>query len=81
MEDLSSLISIIVSQLLFCFLCSVFNVLLCSLKVFAVAAIIGVSILLPINFLGSQLDVDFSDLPNKSLDSFSISNVNNGSNR
>ncbi|XP_057521779.1 CSC1-like protein HYP1 [Amaranthus tricolor] len=52
-----------------------------SLKVFAVAAIIGVSILLPINFLGSQLDVDFSDLPNKSLDSFSISNVNNGSNR
>ncbi|XP_021770855.1 CSC1-like protein HYP1 isoform X2 [Chenopodium quinoa] len=52
-----------------------------SLKVFSVAAIIGVFILLPINFLGNQLLIDFSDLPNKSLDSFSISNVNNGSNR
>lgn len=52
-----------------------------SLKVFAIAAIIGVFILLPINFMGSQLVIDFSDLPNKSLDSFSVSNVNNGSNR
>lgn len=53
----------------------------CSLKVFIVAGIIGITILLPINFLGNQLSYDFSDLPNKSLDSFSISNVDDGSNR
>lgn len=52
-----------------------------SLKVYGIASIIGVFILLPINFMGKQLDIDFSDLPNKSLDSFSISNVDNGSNR
>ncbi|XP_010661095.1 CSC1-like protein HYP1 isoform X4 [Vitis vinifera] len=52
-----------------------------SLRVFTFAGIIGVFILLPINYLGNQLSIDFSDLPNKSLDSFSISNVDNGSNR
>lgn len=52
-----------------------------SLKVFIVAGIIGITILLPVNFLGNQLSYDFSDLPNKSLDSFSISNVDDGSNR
>ncbi|RDX78703.1 CSC1-like protein HYP1, partial [Mucuna pruriens] len=51
-----------------------------SLKVFAVGGIIGMFILLPINYLGSQLNDD-SDFQHKSLDSFSISNVNNGSNR
>ncbi|KAI4352535.1 hypothetical protein L6164_006775 [Bauhinia variegata] len=51
-----------------------------SLKVFTFGGIIGLLVLLPINYLGSQLSDD-SDLPNKSLDSFSISNVNNGSNR
>ncbi|XVF60586.1 hypothetical protein PTKIN_Ptkin08bG0060100 [Pterospermum kingtungense] len=51
------------------------------LRVFTVACIIGVFVLLPINFLGNQLTDDFSDLPSKSLDSFSISNVNDGSNR
>ncbi|XP_062014221.1 CSC1-like protein HYP1 [Rosa rugosa] len=51
-----------------------------SLKVFGFGGIIGVFVLLPINFLGTQLEVDFSDLPNKSLDSFSISNVDDGSN-
>ncbi|KAL5582244.1 hypothetical protein UlMin_014686 [Ulmus minor] len=51
-----------------------------SLRVFVVAVVIGVCILLPINFLGNQLNYDFSDLPNKSLDSFSISNVDDGSN-
>ncbi|KAI8541688.1 hypothetical protein RHMOL_Rhmol08G0081600 [Rhododendron molle] len=51
-----------------------------SLKVFTFAGIIGVLILLPINFVGNQLSVDSSDLINKSLDSFSISNVDNGSN-
>ncbi|KAK4604145.1 hypothetical protein RGQ29_012596 [Quercus rubra] len=52
-----------------------------SLKVFSVAGVLGVFILLPINFVGTQLNEDSSDLPNKSLDSFSISNVNDGSNR
>ncbi|KAL6135584.1 hypothetical protein ACLB2K_067811 [Fragaria x ananassa] len=51
-----------------------------SLRVFGFAGIIGVFVLLPINFLGTQLEVDFSDLTNKSLDSFSISNVDDGSN-
>ncbi|KAL6136538.1 hypothetical protein ACLB2K_061833 [Fragaria x ananassa] len=51
-----------------------------SLRVFGFAAVIGVFVLLPINFLGTQLEVDFSDLTNKSLDSFSISNVDDGSN-
>lgn len=53
---------------------------MCSLRVFGFAGIIGVFVLLPINFLGNQLSVDFSDLANKSLDSFSISNVDDGSN-
>lgn len=51
-----------------------------SLKVVAVGGIIGMFILLPINYMGSQLSDD-SDFQHKSLDSFSISNVNNGSNR
>ncbi|XP_058226297.1 CSC1-like protein HYP1 [Rhododendron vialii] len=51
-----------------------------SLKLFTFAGIIGVFILLPINFVGNQLSIDFSDLTNKSLDSFSISNVDDGSN-
>ncbi|XP_074285468.1 CSC1-like protein HYP1 isoform X2 [Silene latifolia] len=52
-----------------------------SLKIFSIASVIGIAVLLPVNFMGNQLEIDFSDLPNKSLDSFSISNVNNGSNR
>ncbi|XVE68191.1 hypothetical protein DITRI_Ditri09bG0048800 [Diplodiscus trichospermus] len=51
------------------------------LRVFTFAGIVGIFVLLPINFLGDQLAEDFSDLPKKSLDSFSISNVNDGSNR
>ncbi|XP_074574853.1 CSC1-like protein HYP1 [Curcuma longa] len=52
-----------------------------SLKVFSLAAIIGVFVLLPVNYLGDHLrDIDFSDLPNKSLDLFTISNVKDGSN-
>ncbi|XP_050379817.1 CSC1-like protein HYP1 [Argentina anserina] len=51
-----------------------------SLKVFGFGAVIGVVVLLPINFFGSQLAADFSDFGNKSLDSFSISNVDDGSN-
>ncbi|KAI5340937.1 PREDICTED: CSC1 [Prunus dulcis] len=50
-----------------------------SLRVFGFAGIVGVVILLPINYLGTQLDADSSDLANKSLDSFSISNVKDGS--
>ncbi|KAG4925844.1 CSC1-like protein HYP1 [Glycine soja] len=51
-----------------------------SLKIFTFGGIVGLLILLPINCTGSQLHDD-SDFQNKSLDSFSISNVNNGSNR
>ncbi|XP_057993573.1 CSC1-like protein HYP1 isoform X2 [Hevea brasiliensis] len=51
------------------------------LKVFTFAGIIGIFVLIPVNYLGNQLSIDdFYDLPNKSLDSFSISNVNDGSN-
>ncbi|KAB2613833.1 phosphate metabolism protein 7-like [Pyrus ussuriensis x Pyrus communis] len=52
-----------------------------SLRVFGFAGIVGILVLLPINYLGNQLnrDFDISDLPSKSLDSFSISNVNVGS--
>ncbi|KAA8547958.1 hypothetical protein F0562_004387 [Nyssa sinensis] len=51
------------------------------LRVFTFAGIVGIFILLPVNYTGNQLNIDFSDLQNKSLDSFSISNVNDGSNR
>ncbi|KAK7271808.1 hypothetical protein RJT34_28016 [Clitoria ternatea] len=56
------------------------RIIIFSLKVFAIGGIIGMSVLLPINYMGSQL-TDDSDFQHKSLDSFSISNVNNGSNR
>ncbi|XP_076931258.1 hyperosmolality-gated Ca2+ permeable channel 2.3-like [Bidens hawaiensis] len=52
-----------------------------SLKVFAFAGIVGLCALLPINYMGNQIVIDFSDFTNKSLESFSISNVNDGSNR
>lgn len=52
-----------------------------SLKIFSFAGIIGIFVLLPVNYLGDQLYIDFSDLQKKSLDTFSISNVNDGSNR
>uniref|UniRef100_A0A5B6ZUL2 Putative CSC1-like protein HYP1 n=1 Tax=Davidia involucrata TaxID=16924 RepID=A0A5B6ZUL2_DAVIN len=53
-----------------------------SLRVFSLAGIIGVFVLLPVNCTGTQLQqVDFSNLTNNSLDVFSISNVNNGSKR
>ncbi|KAM3286497.1 CSC1-like protein HYP1 isoform X1 [Capsicum chacoense] len=52
-----------------------------SAKVFTFAVIMGVFILLPINYMGKQLSLDIFDLPNKSLESFTISNVDDGSNR
>ncbi|KAE8021727.1 hypothetical protein FH972_007593 [Carpinus fangiana] len=51
-----------------------------SLKVFTIGGIVGIFVLLPVNYFGDQLSHDISDLASKSLDSFSISNVNNGSN-
>ncbi|KAL6520411.1 hypothetical protein OROMI_032591 [Orobanche minor] len=51
------------------------------LKVFRFAGIVGIFILLPFNYMGTQLNMDFTDLPNKSLETFSISNVDDGSNR
>lgn len=53
-----------------------------SLRVFSVAGCIGIFILLPINYFGDQIrEIDFYDLPNKSLSSFTISNVKDGSSR
>jgi hypothetical protein len=41
-----------------------------------------VGVLMPVNFMGDQLrQIDFSDLPNKSVDLFSVSNVQDGSNK
>ncbi|KAL6969755.1 hypothetical protein U1Q18_029465 [Sarracenia purpurea var. burkii] len=58
------------------------RIIIFSLKVFCVAGIIGVFVLLPVNFTGNQLhDVDFANLTSDSLDVFTISNVNNGSKR
>ncbi|GJN35314.1 hypothetical protein PR202_gb24069 [Eleusine coracana subsp. coracana] len=51
-----------------------------SIRVFTAAVVLGVGVLLPVNFLGDQLrNIDFHDLPNKSVDLFSISNVQDGS--
>ncbi|CAN6477405.1 unnamed protein product [Victoria cruziana] len=51
-----------------------------SLKLFSVAGIIGIFILLPINYFGQQLsEADLSDIPSQSLDLFTISNVKDGS--
>ncbi|XP_057485013.1 CSC1-like protein At1g69450 [Actinidia eriantha] len=58
------------------------RIIIFSLKVFCFAGIIGIFILLPVNFTGNQLqNVDFANLTNDSLDVFSISNVENGSKR
>uniref|UniRef100_A0A2N9J5U9 CSC1/OSCA1-like 7TM region domain-containing protein n=1 Tax=Fagus sylvatica TaxID=28930 RepID=A0A2N9J5U9_FAGSY len=51
-----------------------------SLKVFLVAGVIGIFVILPVNCTGDQLeDVDFVDFSNNSMDVFTISNVNSGS--
>ncbi|KAI3726129.1 hypothetical protein L1987_65926 [Smallanthus sonchifolius] len=55
------------------------HIIIFSLKVFAFAGVVGLCALLPINYMGSQIVIDFSDFTNKSLESFSISNVNDGS--
>lgn len=53
-----------------------------SIRVFAAAAVLGVGVLLPVNFLGDQLrEIDIADLPNKSIELFSVSNVQDGSNK
>ncbi|CAI0390999.1 unnamed protein product [Linum tenue] len=52
------------------------------LKVFAFAGVIGIFVLLPVNSMGTQLhEIDFTDIANNSLDVFTISNVNDGSER
>lgn len=51
-----------------------------SFRVFLVAGILGIFVLLPVNCVGDQLkSIDFSDFSNNSLDLFTISNVKNGS--
>nr|XP_027098170.1 CSC1-like protein HYP1 isoform X2 [Coffea arabica] len=53
-----------------------------SLRVITLAVVIGVFILLPVNFSGDQLhDVNFANLTSSSLDIFTVSNVKDGSNR
>ncbi|KAH9313795.1 hypothetical protein KI387_022422, partial [Taxus chinensis] len=50
-----------------------------SLRIFSFSAAIGIFVLLPIHYMGKQLD--FADIPNQSLDLFTIANVQNGSKR
>lgn len=51
-----------------------------SLRLFCVAGIIGIFVLIPVNCSGNQLtNIDFANITADSLDVFSISNVNNGS--
>ena len=53
----------------------------CSLRIFTFAAVIGVFILLPVNYMGDQPSLDFTGVQNKTLETFTISNVGDGSNR
>ncbi|XP_071731048.1 CSC1-like protein HYP1 [Rutidosis leptorrhynchoides] len=55
------------------------RIIIFSLRVVAFAAVVGLCVLLPLNYMGSQIVIDFSDFTNISLESFSISNVNDGS--
>ncbi|GJT56774.1 CSC1-like protein HYP1 isoform X1 [Tanacetum coccineum] len=55
------------------------RLILFSLKIVGFAAVLGLCALLPLNYMGSQIVIDISDFTNISLESFSISNVNDGS--
>ncbi|KAG9153766.1 hypothetical protein Leryth_005891 [Lithospermum erythrorhizon] len=55
------------------------RIIIFSLRVFTFAAVVGIFVLLPFNYMGNQLSFDFIDLSTKSLESFSISNVDDGS--
>ncbi|GAA0140702.1 hypothetical protein LIER_02004 [Lithospermum erythrorhizon] len=57
------------------------RIIIFSLRVFSFAAVVGVFVLLPLNYMGNQLNFDFIDLSTKSLESFSVSNVDDGSSR
>lgn len=57
------------------------RIIIFSLKVFTIAGFIGIFILVPVNCSGNQLqNIDLENITNNSLEIFSISNVNNGSN-
>lgn len=57
------------------------RLLIFSLRVFTFAGVIGVFVLLPVNCNGTQLQqINFANLSNSSLDLFTISNVDSGSN-
>ncbi|KAI3497780.1 hypothetical protein L1887_33322 [Cichorium endivia] len=57
------------------------RIIIFSLKVFTIAGFIGIFILIPVNCSGNQLqNIDLENITNNSLEIFSISNVNNGSN-
>lgn len=52
------------------------------LRIFSIAGIISVFVLLPLNYTGNQLEsADWADIPNQSLDLFTIANVQDGSKR
>lgn len=53
-----------------------------SVRIFSIAGIIGVFVLLPLNFTGNQLSTaDWADISNQSLDMFTIANVKDSSKR
>lgn len=54
---------------------------MCSFKVFLVAGIIGMFVIVPVNYRGDQIEqFNLFNITNQSLDKFSISNLNDGSN-
>nr|XP_043626565.1 CSC1-like protein At1g69450 [Erigeron canadensis] len=58
------------------------RIIIFSFKVFCIAGFIGIFILIPVNCSGNQLhDMDYVNIANNTLEVFSISNVNNGSDR
>lgn len=53
-----------------------------SVRIFSIAGIIGIFVLLPLNYTGNQLrTADWSDISNQSLDLFTIANVKDNSKR
>lgn len=53
-----------------------------SIRIFSIAGVIGIFVLLPLNYTGNQLrNADWADIPNQSLDLFTIANVKDGSKR
>ena len=56
-----------------------FSSLFYSLRFFGICTILGLFILLPVNYIYGQIDID--TIGSDTLDKFTISNVTDGSNR